>query len=262
MDSKRQNYYQGFIGVLRWICKLGRLDIIMPLSLMPWYLAQAREGHLNQLFHIFAYLKTFNESKLVFDDSVPDIDESRFHKCDWSEFYPDADKADIIPPDILPTRGKHVYITCFVDADHAGCKVTRRSHTGIIIFINRAPILWFSKRQTTVETSTFGSEIVALRIAIEMIQGLLYKLRMFGVEVITPCNVLCDNESVVKNVSRPESPIKKKHNSVAYHKARESIAAGIARIAKEDGVTNIADLFTKLLEGPRLRALSGMCMWR
>ena len=95
-----------------------------------------------------------------------------------------------------------------------------------------------------------------------MIQGLLYKLRMLGVEVITPCNVLCDNESVVKNVSRPESPIKKKHNSVAYHKARESIAAGIARIAKEDGVTNIADLFTKLLEGPRLRALSGMCMWR
>ena len=95
-----------------------------------------------------------------------------------------------------------------------------------------------------------------------MIQGLLYKLRMFGVEVVTPCSIFYDNESVVKNVTRPESPIKKKHNSVAYHKARECIAAGIVQIAKEDGDTNIADLFTKLLNGPRLRTLSAMCMWR
>jgi hypothetical protein len=262
LDAKKQNYYQGLVGVLRWICELGRMDIIMPLSLMSRYLAQAREGHLNQLFHIFAYLKTFNRSKLVFDDSVPVIDQSRFHQCDWSEFYPDASEADVVPPDMPDPRGKHVKMTCFVDADHAGCRQTRRSHTGIIIFVNRAPILWFSKRQTTVETSTFGSEIVALRIAIEMVQGLLYKLRMFGVEVDTPCDVFCDNESVVKNVTRPESPIKKKHNSVAYHKARECIAGGIIRVAKEDGETNIADLFTKLLNGTKLRTLSSMCMWR
>jgi hypothetical protein len=68
-------------------------------------------------------------------------------------------------------------MSCFVDADHAGCRVTRRSHTGIIIFVNRAPILWYSKRQNTVESSTFGSEFVAMRIAIEMIECLRYKLR-------------------------------------------------------------------------------------
>ena len=260
LDYQQQNYYQGLIGVLRWICELGRLDILMPVSLLSRYLAQAREGHLNQVFHIFAYLKEHHQSKLVFDDGLPDIGEGRFQQCDWSEYYPDAQ--EVLPPDMPKARGRAVQMTCFVDADHAGCRKTRRSHTGVIIFINRAPILWFSKRQATVETSTFGSEIVAMRIAVEMVEGLRYKLRMMGVPIDGACDVLCDNDSVVKNVTRPESPIKKKHNSVAYHKARESIAAGIIRVAKEDGKTNVADLFTKLLYGQSLRDMVERCMWR
>merc|ERR1712194_846017 len=126
---------------------------------------------------------------------------------------------------------------------------------------NRSPILWFSKRQTTVESSTFGSEIVALRIAIEMVEGLRYKLRMMGVPIEGATSVFCDNESVVKNTTRPESPIKKKHNSVAYHRAREACASGAVRITKEDGKTNIADLFTKILDGNRLKDLCKRCMW-
>ena len=55
--------------------------------------------------------------------------------------------------DVPEPRGKEVVMTCFVDADHAGCKETQRSHTGVIIFGNRAPIFWFSKRQATVKTS-------------------------------------------------------------------------------------------------------------
>ena len=121
--------------------------------------------------------------------------------------------------------------------------------------------MWFSKRQNTVETSTFGSEIVALRIAVEMIEGLRYKLRMMGVPIDGPTNVFCDNESVVKNVSNPDSPLKKKANAIAYHKAREAIASKIIRIAKEDGETNLADLLTKLLPGPRLRELAGRVLW-
>jgi hypothetical protein len=259
LNDKKQNYYQGLIGILRWICELGRLDIIMPVSLMSRYLAQAREGHLQQVFHMFSYLKEYPRSRLVFDDTRATIPDSRFHTCDWTEFYPDA--KEVMPPDMPEPRGNSVKVTCFVDADHAGCKETRRSHTGVLIFVNRAPILWFSKRQSTVETSTFGSEIVALRIAIEMIEGLRYKLRMMGVPIDGPCDLFCDNESVVKNVTRAESPLKKKHNSIAYHKARECIAAGIVRVGKEDGVTNVADLLTKLLDGNTLRDLSSRCMW-
>jgi hypothetical protein len=125
--------------------------------------------------------------------------------------------------------------------------VTRRSQTGILLFLNRAPIIWYSKRQNTVETSTFGSEFVAMRIAVELIEALRYKLRMFGVPLDGPTNVFCDNEAVTKNATIPESTLKKKHNSIAYHRTREAVAAETIRVAKEDGVTNLADVLTKLL---------------
>ena len=68
----------------------------------------------------------------------------------------------------------------------------------MIIFVNRAPIMWFSKRQNTVESSTFGSNFVAMRTTtIKMIEGLRYKLRMMGVGIDGPCNVFCDNNAVV-----------------------------------------------------------------
>ena len=66
------------------------------MSSMSRYLAQAREGHLNQIFRIFAYLKCHSKSKLVMDPCRPRFDESKFQECDWSEFYPEAE--ELIPP--------------------------------------------------------------------------------------------------------------------------------------------------------------------
>ncbi len=92
--------------------------------------------------------------------------------------------------------------------------------------------MWYSKRQNTVETSTFGSEYIATRIAVELIEGLRYKLRMLGIPIEGPANVYCDNNSVVINSSKPESVLKKKHNSIAYHCVQEAVAANTIRIAK------------------------------
>lgn len=102
---------------------------------------------------------------------------------------------------------------------------------------------------------------MALKIAVEMIEGLRYKLRMMGVPIDGPAAVFCDNDSVVKNTTHPESPLKKKANAVAYHKVRESLAAGTIRLTKEDGKTNLSDILTKLLGGPRLRDLISQILW-
>jgi hypothetical protein len=259
LDPKRGQYYQSLIGVLRWICELGRLDILVAVSMLSRYVVSPREGHLQQVFHLFAYLKHHKRSRMVFDDSEPVFDESAFKVCDWSEFYPDA--AEAIPHDAPMDRGNVVVTSCFVDADHAGCKVTRRSHTGVILFVNKAPILWYSKRQNTVETSTFGSEFCAMKTAIDMVEGLRYKLRMMGIPMSGPTSVFCDNESVVKNSTAPESTLKKRHNAIAYHRAREAQAAGIIRVAWESGDTQIGDLLTKLMPGPRLKELIGYVLW-
>ena len=122
-----------------------------------------------------------------------------------------------------------------------------------------APIQWYSKRQNTVESSTFGSEFVALRTAIEMSDGLRYKLKMLGVPVEGETRVLCDNQSVIKNGSFPESVLKKKHCSVAYHVVRESIAAKKALLFYENSKSNLADLFTKVLNlESRSKLIRGM----
>ena len=80
-----------------------------------------------------------------------------------------------------------------------------------------------------------------------MIVALRYKLRMFGIPIRGPASVLCDNQGVVKNASLPESALSKRHNAINYNVVREAVAAGIIRVGKEDGTTNLADAFTKIL---------------
>jgi hypothetical protein len=118
-------------------------------TLLSRFLACPHEGHLQQAFHIFGYLKKHGRSWMVFDKTVPAIDQSHFRVVDWSKFYPEAKEA--IPWDAPELRGVSVVTSCFVDSDHAGCRLTRQSHTGVLIFVNNVLILWHSKRQNTVE---------------------------------------------------------------------------------------------------------------
>jgi hypothetical protein len=228
---------------LRWAVELGRIDIHMEVSMLSTYLALPRTGHLEQVYHVFGYLKQKPSRQLAFDPRHPDIDERRFVQHDWQEFYRYAEeqRSPIEPP----PRGKSMSTHCFVDADHAGNKLTRRSQTGILLFVNRAPIIWYSKRQNSVEDASFGSEFVALRQAKNMIVALRYKLRSFGVEIEGPTSVFCDNEAVTKNVRLPESTLNKKSLSICYHGVREAVAAGVIRVAWENTCTNLADLLTK-----------------
>jgi hypothetical protein len=259
LQGNHISLYQGYIGVLRWACELGRVDILTEVSMLSSHNAMPREGHLEAVYHIFAYLRNHENSTMVFDDAEPNSDERRFKDVNWSDFYGDVQEA--IPPNAPQPRGKSLKMTCFVDADHAGNLATRRSQTGVLIFLNKAPIVWYSKRQNTVETSTFGSEFVALKVATEMIEGLRYKLRMFGIPIEGSTDVFCDNQSVVTNSSVPESMLSKKHNAICYHRVREACAAGTIRVAKEDTETNLADLFSKPLPTPRRKYLLGYIVY-
>ena len=103
--------------------------------------------------------------------------------------------------------------------------------------------------------------VVAARIAVEMVEGLRYKLRMMGVQVDGPTNVFCDNTAVVMSTTKPKSTLKKKHNAIAYHRVREAQAAGVIQIAKEDGNMNLADVLTKSLLGPQLHTMISFILW-
>ena len=256
---KPATYYQSLIGVLRWICELGRVDITMETSAMASMMAMPRQGHLEQLYHMFAYLKIKHNSSMVFDPTEPDIDDTQFPKEDWTaSAYGDC--REELPPNMPDPKGVGFTMRAFVDSDHAGELTTRRSRTGFIIFLNSAPIFWFSKRQTSVETSSFGSEFVAMKQCCEYIRGLRYKLRMMGIPIDLPSYVFGDNQSVLCNTSKPHSSLKKKSSSVAFHFVREGTAKDEWRTAYINTHYNPSDMLTKSLPGGEKRTRFTSCL--
>ena len=245
-------WYQQQIGVLRWAVELGRIDICGEVSMMASYSAVSRTGHLDALLHMYAHLNAHIRSQAVFDPEY--IEHEMVVMPDWSDFYRGA--KELIPLDAPEPRGKPVQCTTFVDSDHVGDTVTRRSRTGVLVFLNTAPIIWKSDKQLSIETSSFGSEFTAMKVATEIIEGLRFKLRMMGVPLDGPAHVKADNhQSVIVNASNPVSVLKKKSNSVAYHYCRERCAMGVMVISYEKTGSNLADMLTKIQPGPTRKRL-------
>ena len=246
LDADGVKYYQELIGALPWAVELGRVDILLEVALLSTHLCLPRTGHLQEVYHIFGYLDQSPRKRFFFDPTIPKISADRFQSFDWEDFY--RESKEPIPHDCPEMRGNPVEVHCFLDASHASDKATRRSQTGILIFVNVAPIIFYSKRQNSVETSTFVSEFTAMKQAVELVRALRYKIRMFGIPMEGPAAMYCDNEAVYKNVALPTSVLSKKMHSISYHFSREAVADGTCKVAKEDARTNLADLFTKVMD--------------
>jgi hypothetical protein len=256
LNPSEATYYQSLIGTLRWMVEIGRIDIATEVSILSSHLAYPREGRMEAALHIMAYLKQKHNSHLVFDPTYPSIDMSTFKKNkEWHDFYRDAKEA--IPPNAPEPRGKDVDLRMMVDSDHAGDKVTRRSRTGFMIFVNMALIQWMSKKQATIESFVFGAEFVAMKQGVETLRGLRYKLRMMGVPCEHPSYIYGDNMSVIHNTQRPESTLKKKSNSICYHLIRESVAMGESLTSHISTHDNYSDILTKVTYGQKRRNLVG-----
>ena len=124
LEPDAASYFQSIIGVLRWMCEIGRIDINTEVSILSSFLAYPREGHLEAACHIMGYLKHKHNSRMFLDPSDPGIDPTIFNDgVDWSEFYGDVEEA--IPPNAYKPLGKEVDIRMMVDSDHAGDKAIR-----------------------------------------------------------------------------------------------------------------------------------------
>ncbi len=241
-------YFQSVIGILRWIVELGRIDICLETSMLSSHLAMPREGHLAQSYHVFAYLKKYHNTEMVFDPSDPVVDEAAFDRKDWtSSEFGHVTGEEEKPANMPQPRGMGFVLRAKVDADHAADTVTRRSRTGFLVFLNSAPIYWLSKKQASVESSSFGSEFCAMKHCCEYLRGLRYKLRMLGIPCTAPVYIQGDNQSVLYNTTLPDSTLKKKSQSIAYHYVREGAARDEWRTSYVNTHDNDADLLTKPL---------------
>jgi hypothetical protein len=122
---------------------------------------------------------------------------------------------------------------------------TGKCVTALLHLLNQTPIDWYSKKQSTVETATFGSEFVAARMAIDQIYDIRTTLRYLGVPIRTKSYMFGDNQSVVTNSTMPHSSLNKRHHLLSYHKVREAIAAKYVAFYWKDGSKNPADILSK-----------------
>jgi hypothetical protein len=174
--------------------------------------------------------------------------KAQFDAKDWaSSEFGHLDDVEELPPNMPKPRGQGFVIRAKVDADHASDSVTRRSRTGFLVWINSCLVYFLSKKQTSVETSSSGSEFVAMKQCCEYLRGLRYKLRMMGIPMNGPCYISGDNQSVLANTTEPGSTLKKKSQSIAYHFVREGVANDEWRTSYVNTHGNEADLLTKLL---------------
>ncbi len=144
--------------------------------------------------------------------------------------------------------GKESNVSVFFHSDHAHDKTTGRSISGVIVMVGSTTIIWRSKKQGAVQTSTYGAEFNAMRLATEEAVAIRYMLCSLGVQISKPCNMAEDNAGVVVNASIPHATLKKKHVALSYHSVRESVVSGIVHPSKVSGKNNIADLLTRPLD--------------
>jgi hypothetical protein len=138
-----------------------------------------------------------------------------------------------------------VVLTHYVDANLYHNVLTGRSVTGVLHLINGTPIDWYSKKQATVETATYGSEFVAARTCVEQIIDLRHTLRYLGVPVIEKSQMFGDNKTVVDSATKIHAKLHKRHTALSFHRVREAIAAGFIAFNHIAGTRNPADVLSK-----------------
>ena len=147
--------------------------------------------------------------------------------------------------DAPPPKGKTVITTTYVDANLYHDQATGQAVTGVLHYLNQTPINWYSKKQATVETATYGSEFSAARTAIQQITALRIDLQYLGVPLHDSSMLFGDNESVVTSATIPHSQLGKRHVALSYHYTREAIASKMVDFHHIPGDINPADILSK-----------------
>ena len=115
----------------------------------------------------------------------------------------------------------------------------------VLHFWNQTPGEWFSKKQATVETATYGSEFVAARTAVDQIEDTRQTLRYLGIPINEKSYLFGDNASVVISGTTPQSALRKRHSLLCYHRVREAVASEMMVFSHMPGDSNPADIVSK-----------------
>jgi hypothetical protein len=188
--------------------------------------AVPRFGHLFRAKLVVGYLNRFKDVAIRFRIGIPDMSDlpSQMYNWMYSILWRRVRRH---PRGHTNTIVKSIQLLHYVDTNLYHDWVTGRSVTGIFHIINQTHLAWFSKKQSTVETATYGCEFVAARTAREQILDIRNTLRYLEVPAETASILIGDNEAVVNAFFDPNFRQHKRHTSLSFHGVREAIASGM-----------------------------------
>ena len=243
-DPEQIAQYQSMIGSLQWIVTIGRFDINTAVMTMSGFRMAPRIGHLNRLKRIYGYLSKMRYASIRVRTEEPDYSDLPEHTFDWT-YSVYGNVKELLPSDAPEPLGNYVTSSHYVDANLMHDVTTGRSVTGILHLVNKTPIEWYSKKQATVETATYGSEFVAARVCVEQIIDLRSTLRYLGVPIRDRSYMFGDNKSVVDSSMLLNAKLHKRHTMLSFHRVREAIASGMVVFHFMPGDDNPADILSK-----------------
>ncbi len=236
--------YQSLIGSLQWLISLGRFDVATAVMSLSSFRAAPRVGHLERAKRVCCYAIGLKHAAIRFRVKEPDFSSIPIPDYDWSYSVYGNPQEDI-PKDAPEPLGNYVQLSHFVDANLMHCLLTGRSVTGVLHFMNQTPMDWFTKKQSTAETATFGSEFIAARTAIEQIIDIRNTLRYLGVPIRQYSYLFGDNQTVVNSATQPHGKLHKRHTMLSFHRVREAIASKMVIFTHIPGAINPADILSK-----------------
>ena len=222
---------------------MGRMDIATALMALSSFRVAPRVGHMERLKRVIGYLYKMRNAAICFRTHMPDYSDLPDITEMWERsVYGNVKEYMGENPEPL---GKQVVLTHYIDANLLHDLLTGRSVTGIIHLMNATPVDWWTRKQATAETATYGSEYVATRVCVKQIIDLRITLQLLGVPIVGSSKMFGDNESVVNSSMRYDSKLHKQHLALLFHRVRESIAAGICRFYHIRSTQNPADILSK-----------------
>ena len=244
LDDDGTAKYQSMVGAMQWAISLGRIDITTAVMSLSSFRVQPRLGHLERCKRVYGYLSKMRHAMIRIRTDEPDYSAIPEMIYDWARSVYGNVK-EVIPSDCPEPLGKYVTLTHYVDANLYHDVLTGRSVTGILHLLNKTPIDWYSKKQATVETATFGSEFSAARTCTEQLLDLRNTLRYLGVPIREKSYMFGDNKTVVDSSMTPTGKLHKRHTMLSYHRVREAIASGMVVFHYIPGEINPADILSK-----------------
>jgi hypothetical protein len=244
LGQDEMQQFQSLIGAMQWEVSIGRLDIATAVMSLSSFRAMPRRGNLERAKRIYGYLRKMKEARFRVLTNEPDYSDYQDPEYDWSSSVY-GDVKEVIPTDIPEPRGEYITLSHYFDANLYHDMVTGRSVTAILHFLNQTLMDWYSKKQATVETATFGSEFIAARTTINQTINLRMTLHYLGIPIRGKSYVFGDNKTVINALLTLHAKLHKRHNALSFHHVREAVTSKYVTIFHLPGEYNPANILSK-----------------